>query len=199
FDGRIIRVDHASDSGNQTTGFRGRGGYNTYEGAIAHYRESGPYPFDSRFYPRFPSDVESIPTWARSSPVEDGGGCSTTTVPKGEDSTDQANRLQGVMTFDWELPLLIERYPSFAYTDTVVERHPSFAYKDRASTDSFLRSITLVASGDFVELMTCRQYLEMYHPGRGVKLVEFVINTLTSSSDVAGKYFQIILDFFRWY
>lgn len=86
-----------------------------------------------------------------------------------------------MITFDWELPSLLRETPSSANAD--------------ARRESVLDAITLVAKGNSVELMTCRQYLEGSHPDRGVELVETFINALSSPGYVSGKYFPIKLVF----
>jgi hypothetical protein len=66
---------------------------------------------------------------------------------------------------------------------------------DRTKKEFVLGATTLLARGDSVELMTCRQYLESHHPDRGVKLVEIVIDALSPPCYVSGKYYHIDWNF----
>ncbi|KAE8365207.1 hypothetical protein BDV27DRAFT_157120 [Aspergillus caelatus] len=83
------------------------------------------------------------------------------------------DRSQEMMIFDWELPSVLQRLSSG--TDDPVGRYPGS------------NSITLSAKGDYVEMMTCQQYRKSFHPDRGVKLVEVIINALSSPSDINGR------------
>jgi hypothetical protein len=79
----------------------------------------------------------------------------------------------GVMSFEWELPALLEnRFPSAGR---------------RAKTEFVLDAITLVARGKFIELYSCRQYLDKFFPERGVRLVETIIKSRDTVGFVIGK------------
>lgn len=90
------------------------------------------------------------------------------------------------MVFDWELLPLIR--VSWGWAPLNPGRIQLDRHEDHDKSDSVLKAITLVTRGDSIELMTGRQYLERYYPGRGVKLVKFIIDAIDSSSDVSGKY-----------
>lgn len=77
------------------------------------------------------------------------------------------------MIFEWELPSLLRSW------DRSADR--------RAKTEFVLGAITLVATGKYIELYSCRQYLDKFFPERGVKLVKNIIRSLDSSDPVAGK------------
>ncbi|EAU37276.1 predicted protein [Aspergillus terreus NIH2624] len=71
-----------------------------------------------------------------------------------------------IFDFDWELPSLLQN---------ILPRRDAHAVKEYV-----LGAITLVAKSDFIELKTCRQYLEKYHPSRGLKVVEAILEALDS-------------------
>ncbi|KAF3396585.1 hypothetical protein DPV78_007779 [Talaromyces pinophilus] len=68
--------------------------------------------------------------------------------------------------FEWELPSLLKSW------DPSADR--------RAKTEFVLEAITLVARGKYIEVYSCRQYLNKFFPERGVKLVENIIKSLNS-------------------
>lgn len=72
---------------------------------------------------------------------------------------------------NWELPSLFQ------------VRSPSAT----ELTDIVLATITLVVIGGHVQLMTCRQYLEEFHPKRGLELVKFVLYSLRAENTYIGK------------
>ena len=77
------------------------------------------------------------------------------------------------MFFEWELPALLGYW---------------FPGKDlRAKTEFVLEAITLVARGKYIELYSCRQYLDKFFPERGVELVENIIKSLDSFDRIFGK------------
>ncbi|GKZ37639.1 hypothetical protein AbraIFM66950_009288 [Aspergillus brasiliensis] len=84
--------------------------------------------------------------------------------------TSYIGQLPQVTTFDWEFPSLLGRISSTADV--------------RAIKDSVLKSVTLLASEDFVELMTCGRYLEEFHPDNGKKFIEAFIDALITSEKI---------------
>lgn len=77
------------------------------------------------------------------------------------------------MLFKWELPLWLQTLAA----DTGRHTQKYFIFD----------ATTLVVRGKYVELFSCKQYLEKFHPERGVEFVEAIVNALNSSDPVMGE------------
>ncbi|KAL4935951.1 hypothetical protein BDV06DRAFT_217036 [Aspergillus oleicola] len=164
FDGRVIRVDRASArSPNPKGGFQGRGGYNRSEGQGYGGAGVGGWQQDhSRESPEG-SVIDDEHTGLelrdyRSPPgsVPSGAGYPAA-YNKGSPDHVHSSRIdqlqeQELITFNWELPSLLQVWSSNA--DHLARR------------DFVLGAITLVVMG--------------FNPERGVKLVEIIMNALSS-------------------
>ncbi|KAL4783299.1 hypothetical protein BJX76DRAFT_358162 [Aspergillus varians] len=73
---------------------------------------------------------------------------------------------QELITVNWEMPSLLRLWSSSA--DGLARR------------DFVLGAITLVVMGNYIEPITCKEYLEGFHSERGVELVETIINALSA-------------------
>ncbi|KAL4744259.1 hypothetical protein BDW72DRAFT_199789 [Aspergillus terricola var. indicus] len=190
FDGQIIRVDRASARpSNPKGGFQGRGGYNRPEGQ--EYRGGGVggwWRDHSRESPEG-SVIEDETTGLelrdyRSHPISVPSGAGyPAAYNKGSPDNVHSSRIdqlqdQELITFNWELPSLLQAWSPSA--------------NRLARRDFVLGAITLVVMGNHVELMTCKQYLEGFHPERGVKLVEIIINALSSPDYVSVEQDMVI-------
>ncbi|KAG2416700.1 hypothetical protein HFD88_007916 [Aspergillus terreus] len=103
----------------------------------------------------------------RSPPLSgEGGGGAFVKAVSVDKAARNVNQPMGRVYFLWELPSLLVRIKPDA------DAH--------AMKEYVLGAITLVAKSDFIELKTCRQYLEKYHPSRGLKVVEAILEALAS-------------------
>ncbi|KUL83262.1 hypothetical protein ZTR_10455 [Talaromyces verruculosus] len=126
--------------------------------------------FDGQVIHVFKGDASPVPTARYSSSY----GKRSWRRPLGDSGDDSYSsaaltallRDSEVMIFEWELPALLGyRFPRADF---------------HAKTEFVLEATTLVARGRYIELYSCRQYLDKFFPERGVELVENIIKSLGS-------------------
>lgn len=77
------------------------------------------------------------------------------------------------MLFKLKLPLWLQTLPA----DTGHHTPKDFIFD----------ATTLVVRGKYVDPFSCKQYLESFHPERGVELVGAIVNALNASDRVTGE------------
>ncbi|KAL3478814.1 hypothetical protein BJX99DRAFT_256222 [Aspergillus californicus] len=196
FDGRIIRVDMAPERPprNNSGGFQGRGGYNRPEGQGGYggYRGAGAggwrnedaFIRSSQDKPVL--DPDNVPD------VEGSAGLNYRSLPglvvqggSGRAASIEERPLTPVHDPTAEGP---QEAFTFNHWELLPRGDPSLIVDDHIKMDYVLSAITLVSRGDYVELMTCRQYLENVYPDKGVKVVETFLNAVYFPDRVSGKY-----------